>query len=221
MQQEALIVLVGITAGHRDRDHVSRYFLQNSNYDVFVPALPYRRGLRDCARWFSRYLETTVIPTRYASLHAVAYIAAGPLLRYLPARPEPLFERMVYIRGPFQERVAGRLIKRIGRTLAGLLMGRSMIDMVDGLPASLPQLRQSRHEGLIIELGRSWLARLLGIRAADLPADAWTPAQLIPTAEAVLHIPESHDDVYTTDRVLAAALHFVRNGTFPAASQAD
>ena len=217
MQREALVVLVGITAGRHDRKHVLRFFSQTSDYDVFVPALPYRKGLRESAEWFSYFLETNVMPRRYEKLHALVYIAGGLLLRCLSTRPEPLFERMVYVRGPFQERVSGRLIQRIGRRLAGWLRGRAVIDMVDGWPSRLPRRQQGRHEGLIIETGRSRLARLLGIRNEDIPTESWDPEQMLPTAEAVFRIPESHDDVYTSDTVLAAALHFIHHGAFPSA----
>lgn len=213
--RQALVVLVGITANRRKRSHLRRYFGAHGDYDVFVPDLPYRRPLKEVAAWYAGYLANEVRPERYDKLHCIAYIAAGALLRCLPAGDKPAFERMVCFRGPYQERVAARLVARIGRWLAGLVAGRTALDLADGWPAALPWQRHAAHEALIVEEGRTRMARWLGIRAADIPPQSWSDAELLPGAEAALHVPQSHDDVYTADAVLAAALGFIRHGRFP------
>ena len=218
---EALLVLVGITAGPRARRRVWRFFSRHSDYAVFVPALPYRRGIRACSAWLQGYLENTVRPSRYAATHVIAYIAGGLLLRSLPARALPVFERMVQFRGPIQERVAPALERRLGRGATGWLKGRAVLDLADGWPQALPRRRCARHEGLIIELGRSRLARLLGVSRANIGAEAWMPARLQPTAEAVLRIAASHDDVYASESVLSAALAFIRSGHFPMRQESE
>ena len=140
MEADALVVLVGITAGGRARSHVKRYLAHHSQYDIYVPTLPFRRlDLRNCAGWLSRYLETTVVPQRYKMLHGIAYIAGGMLLRCLPGGTVPMFGRLVHFRSPIQERVAGRFVRRFGRLLAFMLGGRVMLDLADGWPAALPQ----------------------------------------------------------------------------------
>jgi hypothetical protein len=213
--RQALIVLVGITANGRKRRHLRRYFNSHCDYDVFVPDLPYRRPLAEAAAWYSDYLVNEVKAERYDRLHGIAYIAAGALLRCLPPDGPLRFERMVCFRGPYQERVAARLVQRIGRRLAGLVAGKTALDLADGWPDRLPLRRHARHEALIVEEGRSRMARWLGIRAFDIPAESWSDMELLPGAEAVLHVPQSHDDVYTADTVLAAALEFIRHGQFP------
>lgn len=215
MQGEALVVLVGITAGRRARSQVYHFLSRHSDYDVFVPPLPYRCGIQACAGWLQCYLEGEVRPKRYRAVHAIAYIAGGLLLRCLHRKDVPVFERIVYFRSPVQERVAGTLVRRVGRTLAGWLGGRATLDLADGWPAELPMPQFSQQQGLVIEMGRSRLARLLGLTVADIPAAEWAPERLLPGAEDALYIPESHDDVYTSERVLAAALHFIREGRFP------
>lgn len=216
VSRQALVVLVGITASRRKRAYLRRYLASHSEYEVHVPDLPYRRPLKEVAAWYADYLANTVRPSRYDKLHCIAYIAGGALLRCLPASMPPLFERMVCFRGPYQELVAARLVARIGRRLAGLLAGRTALDLAAGWPAGLPWPRHALHEGLIVEEGRTRMARWLGIRAADLPPQAWSDTVLLPAAEAALHVPQSHDDVYTDDAVLDAALAFVRHGEFPA-----
>lgn len=215
-KRDALIILVGITASWRKRRHLQHFFQAHCDYDVYVPALPYRKPLRDVAAWYAAYLENVVRPERYANIHAIAYIAAGPMLRLLPAEVTPL-GRVVCFRGPYQELVAPWLVQRVGRFLAGLIAGKAALDLANGWPARLPQQQLAQHEALIIEEGRSRMARLLGITAEDIPEDAWSAAQLLPTAEAVLRVAESHDDVYTSDAVLSAALGFIQHGTFPSA----
>lgn len=213
--REALVVLVGITASRRARSHLRRYFGSHSGYDVFVPDLPYRRPLPEVAVWFADYLANEVRPQRYDKLHCIAYIAGSALLRSLPPDRQPAFERMVCFRGPYQERVAASLVARIGGFLAGLVAGKSALDLAAGWPARFPERRHAGHEALILEEGRSRMARWLGIRASDIPPESWQGTKLLPGAEAVLLIPQSHDDVYTDDTVLAAALEFIRHGRFP------
>lgn len=213
MRQEALLVLVGITAGRYERRQVLCYLSRQSDYAVFVPPLFYRAGIQVCAAWLSRYLDNTVKPARFGAVHAIVFIAGGLLLRCLEPDSLPTFERLVQIRGPIQEQVAAALVRRLGRVMAGWLGGRAVIDLADGWPQSLPLPSCARQHGLVIELGRSRMARLLGITWDD--ADDWTPEYLLPGATDVLQIPQSHDDVYTFEPVLDAALQFIRTGRFP------
>ena len=214
MRREALIVLVGITAGRHDRRHVMRFFSDNSDYAVFVPPLPYRAGMRACADWLREYLDVTLNPSRFSAVHAIAYIAGGMLLRCLERDSLPVFERLVQFRGPYQERVAAAAVHRLGRMVTGWLGGRSALDLAEGWPQALPQPRCARRQGLIIELGPSRMARLLGVKQVDV--EAWQPESLLPGAADVLRIPESHDQVYRAEPVLAAALRFIRAGHFAA-----
>lgn len=215
IKPEALVVLVGITANWRKRRHLRRFLAAHCDFDVYVPALPYRKPLREVAAWYEHYLEHEVRPERYAKLHTITYIAAGSLLRCLPPASQVLFERMVYFRGPYQELVAPWLVQRVGRFAAGLIAGKSALDLANGWPARLPQQQLAQHEALIVEEGRSRMARLLGITSEEFGESSWSAAQMLPSAEAVLRVPESHDDVYTSDTVLAAALDFIQHGTFP------
>lgn len=215
MQGEALLVLVGITAGRRARNRVRHFLSQHSDYDIYVPPLPYNTGIRASAGWLQRYLESEVRPARHRTVHAIAYIGGGLLLRCLPREKVPAFERMVCFRSPVQERVSGALVQHFGRTLTGCLGGRAMLDLADGWPAKLPISQFSQHQALVIEMGRSRLARLLGLTLTDIPAAEWAPERLLPRAEAVLRIPESHDDVYTSEQVLSAVLQFIGTGCFP------
>jgi len=214
MRREALIVLVGITAGRNKRRQVLHFFSRNSDYAVFVPPLPYRTGMQACAAWLRAYLNDTVQPARYNAVHAIAYIAGGLLLRCLERDSLPTFERLVQFRGPIQEQVAAALVRRLGRAAAGWLGGRGVLDLADGWPQALPPPRCARQSGLIIELGRSRMARLLGISQID--AADWTPERLLPGAADVLRVAASHDDVYSAEPVLATALQFIRTGHFPA-----
>jgi hypothetical protein len=216
MRREALIILVGITASARARRELLRFYARNSDYAVFVPDLPYRAGLRACAAWLTVYIEETVVPSRYRALHCIAYIAGGFLLRSLDRAELPEFSRLVQFRGPYQELVAAALVRRLGRKPVSWLQGEGVLDMADGWPQALPPVRCARQRGLIIEQGRSRLARLFGIR--QIERGAWDPQRLLPDADAVLRIPESHDQVYTSEPVLGAALHFIQTGRFPVAA---
>lgn len=212
---QSLLVLVGITATRSSRRSVARYFGQHGAFRVFVPAIPYRRGLRRCTRWLERYLARTVHAQESGPIDVLAYIAGGALLRGLAAADRlPPLARVLWIRGPVQERVAATIVARYGRVLAWLFGGRSLLDLADGWPRSLPFPRSAGEQGLMIEQGVSSLARRLGLRSDDVPPEGWDPALLLPGARAVLRVPESHDDVYRSSALLASALHFFRHGRF-------
>ncbi len=216
---ESLLVLVGITATGSKRRGLARYLNAHSAYRVYVPAIPFRGGLRLCTHWLARYLAQTVRPQENDPLHVLAYIAGGALLRGLAAADRlPPLARVLWVRGPVQERVAATLVARYGRLLAWLLGGRSLIDLADGWPRPLPFPRSAREQGLMIELGVSSLARRLGLERGDVPAEGWDPAALLPGAAAVLRVPESHDEVYGSAALLEAALHFFGHGRFPVAA---
>jgi len=213
----ALLVLVGITATAHSRGSVLRYFAGHDAYQTFVPRLPLRRGLRPSARWLERYLARTVRTQERGPIHVLAYIAGGAVLRCLAGSARlPDLARVLYVRGPVQELVPAAMVRRYGRLLARLLGGRSMIDLADGWPAALPLPRALGEQGLLIEQGVSSLAHSLGLGRDSVPAAGWDPQQLLPGAHAVLRVPESHDEVYASPRVLAAALEFFRDGRFGA-----
>lgn len=207
-------MLVGITASRRKLRYLRRYLNAHCDFEVFVPDLPYRRPLLDVAAWYADYLANEVRPARFERLDCIAYIAGGAVLRSLPQKSQPLFEHLVCFRGPVQERVAARLVQRLGRWLAGLIAGKTLLDLAACMPAGLPMHRLAQHEALIVEEGRSRLARWLGIGIDDVPPGAWSSEKLLPAAEVVVHISESHDDVYTTPAILDAALGFIRDGVF-------
>jgi hypothetical protein len=212
---DALLVLVGITATRRSRRSLLSFLAAHGAYQTFVPRLPLRRGLRPSARWLERYLARTVRTQDRGPIHVPAYIAGGAVLRCLAGSARlPELARVLYVRGPVQELVPAAMVGRYGRLLARLLGGRSMIDLADGWPAALPLPRVLGEQGLLIEQGVSSLARSLGLGTDSVAAADWDPQRLLPGAHAVLRVPESHDDVYTSPRLLAAALEFFRHGRF-------
>lgn len=215
-RRETLLVLVGITASGRKRHGLARYLDAHGAFRVHVPAIPFWRGLRLCTRWLARYLAQTVRPQETGPLHVLAYIGGGALLRGLAAADRlPPLARVLWVRGPVQERIAATMVARYGRLLAWLLGGRSLVDLADGWPQPLPFPRSAGEQGLMIEQGVSSLAQRLGLGPADVPDEGWDPAALLPGADAVLRVPQSHDEVYGAPALLDAALHFFRHGRFP------
>ena len=212
-RRESLIVLPGIMADRRKRSYVRHYFNSHCGYDVYVPDLPYRRPLPEVVTWFTAYLAEVVKPERYERLYGIAYLGGRILLRCMPPADVPRFECLVHFRGPYQEQVAARLVGRIGRTLSALIAGGTVLDLADGWPGCIPSRPFAPHEALIVEQGRSRLARWLGIHADDVAPESWSIENLLPTAEAALRVAESHDEVYTTNYILAAALEFIQHGT--------
>lgn len=210
-----LVVLAGITANEGKIAALKTFIGRNIHADVFVPDLPFRRGLDHCAAWLPRYLKDEAVFERHDTTHFLAYIAGGFVLRLsageLPARS---LGRVVWVRGPIQERVPAAVVRRYTWPLVRLIQGRAVTDLANRRIAAIPFPHIGQENGLIIECGASALARDLKIAADAVPQGAWEPRALCPDAVDVLNVPESHDDVYTSGKVLGAAINFFRTGHF-------
>jgi hypothetical protein len=209
-----LLVLVGITAGAADRAHVGARLQALTGRPVLVPDLPQRRGLAACARRLPGWLDGRIDPE--APLDVMAYISGGFILRAAAsAGTLPPLGRVLWLRGPVQEQVPAALIRRYTRFGVWLRLGRMVLDLAgsNGEAADFPESHGA--QGLIIEEGVSDLAARFGLTAAALPPEAWSPARLAPKAGPVLRIPQSHDDAYRAEDLLAAAAHFFATGVLP------
>lgn len=215
MAKEALVILVGITADQMKRKYALRYFSRNLPHDVFLPELPQRLGVRWCAWRLNRYLAKTVRAPKYHRVHFLNYISGGAIFRYLYRRRAlPNAGRVVYDRGPLQEEVPKALMKRHGRLVLWVAQGKMVTDLAGDWWEQLPFPRTLGEQGLLIEKGGSFLVKSLGITAEKVREEAWDHGRLLPGSADVLEVEESHDDVYTSPRVLAAMCQFLENGRF-------
>ena len=213
--RQALIVLPGLTADGQKLEFLSRFFSAHSPYAVYVPHIPKRRGLRACAHWLDRYINGVVEPGRFEAVQILAYISGGVVLRQMWAtRPIERLTRIVYVRSPIQELTLQTLRQRYGRLLLWVLRGQLMLDVAAVDLHRLCYPPATSGQGLIIETGVSQLARSLGVDPALVSAGSWDSDTLLPGADDVLRVPESHDEVYTSAGVLGAALDFFTQGRF-------
>lgn len=214
---DPLLVLVGITADAADRAHVAERLHALTGRPILVPDLPQRRGLDACARKLPGWLAGRIDPA--ACLDVMAYISGGFILRAAAAAGTlPPLGRVLWLRGPVQERVPSALLRRYTRLGAGLLFGRMVRDLADGRGEAAPFPDSHGAQALVIEEGVSALAGRFGLATDALPSEAWAPASLAPKAGPVLRIPQSHDSAYRAEGLLAAAAHFFDTGTFPTES---
>ena len=88
-------------------------------------------------------------------------------------------------------------------------------DLASDRLKGIPQANIGREQGLLVETGVSKLAQSLGLHAESVPKESWRPEAMLPLASDVLCVPESHDEVYSSESFLSAALHFFQNGRFP------
>lgn len=213
--RQALIILPGLTADRQKRDSMLRFFSDNTSYAVYVAEIPNRRSLNACARWLEYYLVHVVGPQRYQAVQVLAYISGGIVLRHMATtRPIEYLANVVYVRSPIQELTMQTLRQRYGTFLLWVMRGRLLLDIA---AADLEQLSYPStlcRQGLIIETGVSELARSLGVSAERVPKKSWEPDNLLPGADDVIRVPESHDDVYTSESLLGNALHFFKHGKF-------
>ena len=215
--RQALIVLPGLTADRQKRESMLRFFSDNTSYAVYVAGIPNRRSLNACARWLDHYLANVVGLQRYQAVQVLAYISGGVVLRHMAStRPIEYLANVVYVRSPIQELTMRTLRKRYGTFLLWVLRGRLLLDVAAADLEQLAYPSTLHRQGLIIETGVSRLARSLGVSADRVPKESWEPDRLLPGADDVIRVPESHDDVYTSESLLGNALHFFTHGRFPA-----
>jgi hypothetical protein len=215
--RQALIVLPGLTADRQKRESMFRFFSENTSYAVYIANIPNRHSLKVCVKWLDDYLTRVVGPGRFQAVQVLAYISGGVVLRHMASsRPIEHLANVVYVRSPIQELTMQVLRRRYGRFLLWVLRGRLLLDVAAADLERLAYPSTLYGQGLVIETGVSRLARSLGVSAERVPTESWEPDGLLPGADDVIRVPESHDDVYTSESLLRNALHFFTHGRFQA-----
>ncbi len=213
--KQALVILVGITADEMKRTSVGRYFERNSDFDVYVPNMPQRFGVRVCSRWLRRYLKNTVHVENYDRVNFLNYVSGGIVFRHeLSRRPLANIGRVIYDRGPIQEEVPRVLVRKHTRFLLSLFKSQMISDVAGNWIYRLPYPPSMGEQGLMIELGATFMAKDLGINEEDIPPEAWDPECMLTGADDVIRMPESHDDVFSSPAFLSLALRFFASGKF-------
>ena len=213
--KQALVVLVGVTADARKRDFLARHLAAETDNVVLVPPVPQWRGLSCCAGWLDGYFKREGIFAEFDQVHFLNYISGGYMFRSVASSwPNERIGRIIYCRGPIQERVPAALIEKYTRIGILLTQGKMVVDLAETWIDQLPYPATCHEQGLIIETGVSQLAASLGLSTASVVSDEWKPHRLLPGANDVIRVPESHDDVYTSETFLGAVLNFFRSGHF-------
>lgn len=211
-RNDALIVLVGITANRADRSRLLRYFRTHTPYSVFVPTLCQYFGIRFAARRLCRFLKKPEL-SAFSRYHVVCYISGGFILRAAANRCRlPVLGRIVYIRSPIQECVPKRVIERYGTLIAACLHGKMLFDLAADWKDDLPRIEAD--DGYVIEQGVSSLAARLGLQARPFSPNPTSETLPIPSTSPVLLTPLSHDAIYSNDRLLAQIAGFLKTGRF-------
>lgn len=214
-RKQALVILPGLTADKVKRDSMLHFFTENTPYAVYVPDIPKRRSLKRCAQWLGAYLDQIVRPERYQGIQVLAYISGGFVFRQMSSsHPVRHLEHVVYVRSPIQELTLGKFRERYGYLLLWMLRGQLALDIVALDQEQLEFPPTGSGQGVIVETGISKLARSMGISREQVPAAAWEPGTLLPGANDVIRVPESHDDVYTSTSVLGQASYFFTHRRF-------
>ena len=213
--RSCIVVLVGVTADTRKVTSVRRFFESNFQGTTLVPDMPQRKGMHRCAEWLLDDLASEDVFGRFSAVHFLNYISGGFVFRLAAEGiSQDRIGRVVYARGPIQELVPRALVRRYTWPLVRLTQGKMVTDLAGKRVADVPPCPLGRQAGLLIETGTSDLARSLGLGPQSVPQEAWEPEAMLPGAADVLRVPESHDDVYTSEHVLNAVLSFFRSGQF-------
>lgn len=212
MEKEALVILTGITADANKKSHVLDYFREDTEYEVFLPRLCQFCGIDWAARQLAWFLERHKIG-RFSRCHFVCYISGGFILRQsLRVKPISNVGRVVYLRSPFQEAVPELVIEQLGSMAAAFSNGKMLFDLASRDKDRLPVI--GAEEGVILEKGISAMAAQLGMRADQFDAYRHREAFCLPPAKEVFCTELSHDQVYTTDALLARIAVFLKSGSF-------
>jgi hypothetical protein len=213
--REAIVVLLGVTAGGRERRSLAGFFAGHG-LDPLIPSLAQWRGLRACCDALVRYWAGRVTPSGYRRVHVLAYISGGLIFRQSGSRLDLRnLGSVVYVRSPLQEQVPSRLLNGWGQW--GLLLlprGKMLLDLAAADFAALPYPGSHRPQGLLVEAHPSRLALRLGITADAVPPRTWEADGMLPEAGDVRTLPISHDEAYDSELLLSEVLHFARNGCF-------
>jgi hypothetical protein len=215
VNKEALVILPGITATSRKQAFLKNYFNTHTDYDVFLPCLWQGLGIRGSAWQLHRFLDRRVRPTRYAQVNFLSYISGGFILRAMLSRwPLVNVGHIVHVRSPLQEQVPGLVISTHGRVAAFLVKGRMMFDLASTWKDRLPFARTRHLQGLILERRVSEMAAKLGLNDSDFDGIRNSGGFVVPVADETLVVPESHDQVYTSEVLLARMVSFFKAGRF-------
>ena len=215
MNKEALVILPGITATPGKQGFLRNYFETHTDYHVFLPHLWQWQGIQGSARQLQRFMNKRVKPARYALVHFLSYISGGFILRAMLSRSLLVnIGRLVHVRSPLQEQVPGLVISTHGRVAAFLIKGRMMFDLASTWKDRLPFANTGRPQGLILERGLSEMAAKLGLEDSDFDRIRNSGDFVVPAAAETLVVPESHDEVYTSEALLAHMVSFFKVGKF-------
>lgn len=211
----AIVILVGVTGGRKQRRYLISFFTARTGFDVFLPCLPYALGLRACSGWCAAYLRRHVLNRGYLAIHFLNFIGGGYVFRSLgQTLADQRLGRVVYVRSPIQEQVPRLLAKRYTRPGLMFLGGKMMADLSSEWIRSLPFPPAGAEKGLMLEMGISRMAASLGLEFSSVPPAAWSAAELLPGADDVLEVTASHDEIYESDDALGQVVTFLDNGTF-------
>ena len=160
-------------------------------------------------------MEKRVRPGRYKSVHFLSYISGGFILRAMLSQSSlENTGRLVHVRSPLQEQVPGLVISTHGRVAAFLVKGRMMFDLASVRKDRLPFADTAHAQGLIIERGLSKLAAKLGLEVSDFDDIMNGREFVLPAVDEELIVPESHDEVYTSEALLDRIVGFFKMGKF-------
>jgi len=215
---EAVLVVPGITIGAAGRRAVLRFF-DATPYDLFFVdylfgAFLHRCSLPGAVAHLQAFIDAQELAA-YPRLHVVANILGGWTFN-LAQRERPLANLAcaVYDRSPIQERapaaVSG-LLPASTRALFG-----SVVEDMAATP--YPALSHpAARVGLLIEDRASLLMRVLRGPAMRMGPISFAAHDFGQRHDDAIHLPLSHDGIYTGIRSYGPALlHFLREGRFPA-----
>ncbi|MCQ8117993.1 hypothetical protein [Methylomonas rosea] len=208
---QALVILLGITADAACKSHVLDYYRRHSHFRVFLPNHCQYFGIDFAAGQLCHFLDKHDL-REFERCHFICYISGGFILRRaLADSPLPNLGRVVYVRSPLQERVPRLSLRRYG-PLPLLKFGKILLDLAGDRKDRLPELRTDC--GYVLESGVSAQAAELGLTADDFARCREDSRFAIPSDMPILTTPLSHDQVYSDDTLLAQMLAFIESGSF-------
>ena len=94
------------------------------------------------------------------------------------------------------------MVRKHTRLLLSLFKSQMIADVAGNWVYRLPYPPSRGEQGLMIELGATFMAKDLGINEEDIPPEAWDPELMLPGADDVIRVSESHDVVFSSPAFL-------------------
>lgn len=216
---EAIIILGGELGSPKDLAHVTKYFRENSDYDIYNIQYRSKKGIEYCSDNLNKKINKLPLE-QYKKVNFFCFILGGITLReYLKKEELGNLGNIVLIRGPIEEKLAQVAIDVYPDFLIKAVKGKTLFDLSKNVYKDFGKV--SNDIGIIIETKPNKLADKLvrksmrGKRDIRYEMTHFHPDTLFVGHKDFTFLALDHNEMYQNPQMyLPAVINFIQNGTF-------